>query len=230
VKKEANDQKNKEFQMSTTTPLKVVAGLNKEPDNNVIARGHAVVKGMKGKPAFPNPPVDPAVLEVAVNNYALAAAEALVDGGKKAIAAKKKQRGIVIPMLKKLAHYVQEACNNDNDMVTLKSSGFEAAATTKVPSQALDQPSILKVDHGNPGELEVTIKPVKKARHYEVRSGVMAGGTTAPTSWTTETVPSARPAPTIKGLTPGTTYAIQVRAYGKVGYTGWSDPAIRICT
>ena len=33
----------------------------------------------------------------------------------------------------------------------------------------------------------------------------------------------------INGLTPGTMYAIQVRAYGKLGYTDWSDSATRMC-
>jgi hypothetical protein len=214
--------------MSTTTLIKAVIGFGDKPDPDVLARGHAVVKGMKGNPLFPNPPVDLAALEAAVNNYAAAVAEALVDGGKKAVAAKKKQRQIVIPMLKRLGHYVQENCNND--MVTFRSSGFEAASTNKVPPQALDQPTIMKVDHGNPGELDVIIKPVRKARSYDVKFGAMAGGNMAPTSWTTATFPSARKAARITGLTPGTTYALQVRAFGAAGYTGWSDPAIRMCT
>jgi hypothetical protein len=32
----------------------------------------------------------------------------------------------------------------------------------------------------------------------------------------------------IGGLTPGTTYAIQVRAYGQLGYTEYSDSATRM--
>src|SRR2546430_12240801 len=39
--------------------------------------------------------------------------------------------------------------------------------------------------------------------------------------------PNAKTAASINGLTPGTTYAIQVRAYGLLGHTEWSDSAIR---
>jgi hypothetical protein len=131
-------------------------------------------------------------------------------------------------MLKKLAHYAQAASNND--MVTFTSSGFEAASTTKAPPQQLDQPTILDVDNSKPGQMQVIIKRVKKARSYDVRSGVMAGGTTAPTSWTITTFAHTRKPATITGLTSGATYALQVRAFGTAGFTGWSDPAIRMCT
>jgi len=44
-----------------------------------------------------------------------------------------------------------------------------------------------------------------------------------------QTVPNAKTAAPINGLTPGTMYAIQVRAYGQLGYTEWSDSATRMC-
>ena len=34
----------------------------------------------------------------------------------------------------------------------------------------------------------------------------------------------------VTGLTPGTIYAFQVRAMGRLGYTDWSDSATRMCT
>jgi hypothetical protein len=213
--------------MSTTTHIKAKQGFNKDSDDAVIARGHAVVKGMKGNTAFPNPPVDPNVLEAAVHNYEVANAEALVDGGKKAILAKKKERAIVIPMLKKLARYAEEASNND--LATLTSSGFEAQSTTKTPPQPLEQTTITQVEHGGPGVLKVTYKRVKKARTYDVRFGVMAGGNTMPASWTIATFGRARTPALITGLTPGATYAFQVRAFGAAGHTEWSQPATRMC-
>ena len=45
-----------------------------------------------------------------------------------------------------------------------------------------------------------------------------------------QTVASVRPSTTIAGLTPGTTYAFQVRALTKNGYTDWSDSVTIICT
>jgi hypothetical protein len=32
----------------------------------------------------------------------------------------------------------------------------------------------------------------------------------------------------VENLTPGTTYMFQVRAYGKLGYTDWSQPVQRM--
>ncbi len=209
------------------TELKVLQGFKKDSDPDVIARGHAVAKGLKGNSGFSSPPFDPDVLDAEVDSLARFVAWAL-DGGKKVVAAKKKQREVVIRMLQKLARYVQENCGND--MVKLTSSGFEAAATTKTPAQLPDQPTVNGVEHGNIGEFLVWIKAVKRARTYDVGVGVMAGGNTAPTNWTIETFASARKAALIKGLTPGATYAIRVRAFGTAGYTGWSDPAIRMAT
>ncbi|PYR87312.1 MAG: hypothetical protein DMG18_00075 [Acidobacteria bacterium] len=49
--------------------------------------------------------------------------------------------------------------------------------------------------------------------------------------WAARTVMVAKikPPVAIDGLTPGTTYAIQVRAYGPLGHTEWSDSATRMC-
>ena len=33
---------------------------------------------------------------------------------------------------------------------------------------------------------------------------------------------------TVTGLTPGTTYAFQMRALGRLGYTDWSDSVTRM--
>ena len=33
----------------------------------------------------------------------------------------------------------------------------------------------------------------------------------------------------INGLTPGVIYAIQVRAFGQLGHTEWTDSATRMC-
>jgi len=89
--------------------------------------------------------------------------------------------------------------------------------------------SILKVEHGNSGELLVTIKSLPRARAYDVRyASVPAGGGT-PATWTTDTFASAKIAVPIRGLTPGTNYAFQVRAFGKAGYTDWSNSVTRFC-
>jgi Fibronectin type III domain len=93
----------------------------------------------------------------------------------------------------------------------------------------LDQPTITDIRQGNPGQLLASVKSVKKAKHYDVRSGQVGPNGATPTAWVTQTIPNAKTAVPINGLMPGITYAIQVRAYGKLGYTEWSDSATRMC-
>jgi hypothetical protein len=88
---------------------------------------------------------------------------------------------------------------------------------------------ILKVDQGNTGQLLVSIKPLARARSYEVRYAPLGTGST-PSAWATATFTSAKKAAPVNSLTPGTTYAFQVRALGRLGYTDWSDSATRMCT
>ena len=72
------------------------------------------------------------------------------------------------------------------------------------------------------------LKAVPKARHYELRCGsVAAGGTPGP--WASILVATVKRAVPYDGLTPGTNYAFQVRAYNAVGYTDWSDSVSRMC-
>ena len=87
---------------------------------------------------------------------------------------------------------------------------------------------ILQVTQGEAGELKVSIKSVRKAKNYQLRFGPEGAGGAPPASWVTLTIPHAKPAVPISGLTAGTTYAIQVRAYGQLGYTAWSDSATRM--
>ena len=49
-----------------------------------------------------------------------------------------------------------------------------------------------------------------------------------PPTWVTEAVASARKPAVLNNLTPGVTYTIQVRAFGMLGYTDWSDPVSRM--
>jgi len=114
-----------------------------------------------------------------------------------------------------LGRYVEIMCKND--MPTFLSSGFEAASTTRASAPPLPPASILKVDHGNSGEVLVTIKSLSRARSYDVRYAPAPAGGGTPTTWTTATFPSARTAVSIGGLTPGTYYLFQVRAFGKLG-------------
>src|SRR5260370_22287989 len=113
-----------------------------------------------------------------------------LDRSKKAISEKKKIREALTKSLRLLARYVEIMCKND--MPTSLSSGFEAAATTRTPAQPLPPASIIKIDHGNSGELQVMMKSLPGARAHDVRFAPVPAGGGTPTTWTTETFASAK--------------------------------------
>jgi hypothetical protein len=184
-----------------------------------------LLAGLTGNSNFTNLPVDLNSFKADLDAYAVSIAEAK-DGGKKAIALRNKQGEVVIRTIKQLAAYVELNCKDD--MNIFLSSGFQPRSSARTPAQPLDQPTILSTDQGVTGQLLVSIQAVRKAKSYELRYGPAGAGGAAPAAWTTQMVPNAKTAAAINGLTPGTIYAIQVRAYGQVGYTEYSDSATRM--
>src|SRR5437016_6123303 len=75
-------------------------------DGDFGGRVTAVVNGMTGNTNYLNPPVDPAALKAANESFLALASEAL-DGSKKVIAQKRKQREAVTKMLRLLGRYVE---------------------------------------------------------------------------------------------------------------------------
>ena len=211
--------------MSKLKRIRALVGFKSAPDTDILFRAKSVWTGMTDNPAYPNPPVDLAVFKSAIDSYSAAIAEAL-DGGKKALTERNTQREAMSKVLWQLGHYVEVHCKDDLAIFT--SSGFEAASTTRVPPQPLTQPGIQKIDHGTTGELRVKITPVPRVRIYELRYAALQNGAT-PGPWTAVTLTNAK-ATAFNSLTPGTTYAFQVRAFGTLGYTGWSDSATLMCT
>jgi hypothetical protein len=206
--------------------LRALLGFVSMSDGDVLSRGMAVLTGLTGNAKFPNPPVDLATLKTAVESFQATIADAL-DGGKKAIAARNKQRAVVIQMLRQLATYVEANCNQDVAVFT--SSGFDVASATRTTTpQPLSQPGIRNIAHGtNSGQLVVRITALPKARSYEMRYGALVNGA-VPGQWTTVTITSVRGGVPVDNLTPGVTYVFQVRALGNQGYTDWSDLATRM--
>jgi hypothetical protein len=219
--------------MSTTSDnktkvpiIKPVLGTTGITDSEFVSRLGAIHDKMNGNPAYPNPPVDMPSFKTAIDAYDSAVGKAL-DGGKNAIAARDRARADVTVMFRLLGHYVEVACKDDMD--TFLSSGFVAVTPRqKSTAQPVAVPSISAVDQGSTGQLVVTIKPVAKARNYNIRYGPTAVSEAA-INWTTITVATTKPAPIINNLTPGTIYTFQVRAFGKLGYSDWSSPANRMC-
>ncbi len=213
--------------MSNETPKKIKAlrGFSRLADSDLVIRLNTVHDGLNGNPAYPTPPVDMATFQTNITTFTANVASA-ADGGTKAVTAKNKQRALVIKMLDHLAHYVEVNCKDD--LVTFTSSGFQAASTTRTPPQPLPQPSIARALQGFSGELIIAIQALLGAVSYELRWAVL-GPNNTPGTWTSTHLPSSKRTP-ITSLTPGTTYIFQVRALGRLGYSDWSNPVIRMCT
>jgi len=206
--------------------LKVLFDFLRLPDGDAfISRLTAIHDAMSGNAAFPNPPVELAVFKTAISDYAAAVVVAL-DGSKQAIANRKKLREVVVKMAEQLGHYVEGA---SPDEAIFTSSGFKIRSTTVVPPQPTALPTIDHVDQGKTGELLVVVKAVQKARIYQVRYGQLGAAGAAPTTFDIVTVARVRKPVPIMNLTPGTTYVFQVRAFGTLGFTDWSNPVQRMC-
>lgn len=201
--------------------LRVLLGFTNAPDHSLEETTGSVIDNLYDNPAYATPPVTKVALQTALTNFTAAIA-AMMQGGTASTAEKNDKRDILVGLLRQLASYVQENC--DNDLATLLSSGFEAVSNNR-SQQPLAKPSIVSVDNGNSGQLLVKVTSVPNARCYEVRyATVGAGGTLGPMQ-SAGLFTNSRSMP-INDLTAGTTYQVQVRAVGgSTGYSDWSDPS-----
>jgi hypothetical protein len=206
--------------------IKTLEGYSGMSDADFLIRATAVWTGLTGNSNFTNLPVDLTALKTNIDSLSTLVSEAL-DGSKKVIAQKDKQREVVIKQLQLLGRYVQ--VNSDGDMAKFTSSGFAAASTVKTPPSPLSLPVIKSVSQGAiSGELVVQVQAIPGALSYEIHYGVVAGGA-PPSSWTSKVVTRVRPPVGFQGLTPGTVYAFQVRAQGKAGMTDWTNSTTCMC-
>lgn len=211
--------------MTKVKKLKALFDFLRLPDDGFVSGLTSIHDKMLGNTAFPIPPVDLAAFMTAITTFAATVVVAL-DGSKQAIATKTKQREGLVKMAELLGHYVEATCNNDP--VTFTSSGFAMRSTVRVPPHPLAQPVITGVKQGKTGELLANVSIVPKARTYDVRYAPAGAGGALPTTFATITIASARKAVPVENLTPGTTYVFQVRAFGLLGYTDWSQPVQRM--
>jgi len=206
--------------------LKAALGFKGVSDADFVTQLQTVYKDMNGNLNFSNPPVDMTAFKSGIDTLAVLVTDA-ADGGKKAIAAKNKQRAVMVKQVTLLGHFVEAVCNDDP--AVFSTSGFVMAPTQRVPPQPLPAASLEWIDRGPvTGAVDVKVKGLPKALSYNLQYGVVANPGTLPTSWTTLTLPGSKKL-TISNLTPGGTYAFQVRALGRLGYTDWSNPITFIC-
>ena len=208
-----------------TKLLKVLRDFLRNTDDQLVEFTSAIIADLTGNTAFTTPPITMAALQALLTAFTTAQA-AMDKGGTAATATKNAAREDLLTALRTLAKYVEDNCNND--LPTLLSSGFKAAAMTHTKSQ-LDKPVILSLTNGNSGELIVKVAPVLNAASYETRFAVTdATGTLGP--WQNGGVGTNSRALHIAGLTPATRYTVQVRAIGgTTGHSDWSDVAVHIC-
>jgi hypothetical protein len=214
--------------MSKSKLAKVLISLNfnQAKVQDLISRGHTVFTNMGAASGlFASPPVPLTTLKQDLDDLTTFTAAA-IDGGKKDKVQRDKARKALEQNLSLLAAYVLKVADDDPAIVT--TSGFVPAPPRKHSApQPVAQPTIASIDQGNSGQLLVSVTPVPKASGYDVRHVPLANGVPA-ANWTTVTVTVAKTPIPINGLTPGTIYAFQVRALGKLGYTDWSDSATRM--
>ena len=205
--------------------LKALLGLHGVSDTDFIQQLLNADKGLTGNPNFPTSPVDLVAFKSGIDTLSTLVTDA-ADGGKKAITAKNKQRGVMEKQYTQLGHYVEAASNDDPAIFA--TSGF-VPAPPRVPPQPLPPASIEWIDRGPvTGQVVVKVKKVPKAISYSLQYAVVVTPGTLPTSWTSVALPGSKKV-TISNLTPGANYAFQVRALGRLGYTNWSDPMMFIC-
>jgi hypothetical protein len=214
--------------MSKSKLAKVLISLNFSQTKNadLISRGLTVCSSMGAAPGlFTSPPVPLTTLKQDLDDLTTFTAAAM-EGGKKDKAQRDKARKSLEQNLSLLAAYVLKVADGDPAVVT--ESGFVPAPPRKHSApQPVDQSTITSIEQGNSGQLLVSVKPVPKANGYDVRLVPLVNGVPAG-NWTTVTATVAKTPIPINGLTPGTIYAFQVRALGKLGYTDWSDSSTRM--
>jgi hypothetical protein len=192
----------------------------------LTSRGLTVFTDMSAAVAiFRTPPVSMATLKQDVDNLTGSSAAAM-DGSKKDIARRNKDRRTLEQDLTLLGAYAVKVADGDPEI--LAQSGF-VVAPPRAKSAALpvDQPSVTAVKQGKTGEMDVLITPKSRAASYDIRFAALVNGT--PASWVIVATTVANKPVTVTGLTPGVVYAFQVRALGKLGPTDWSDSATRMC-
>jgi hypothetical protein len=181
---------------------------------------------MKGNSKFPNPPFNLMELKAKGDAY-MNSISAAMDGGKMAIALRDELGDAMVDMLRKLANYVQAACEGDID--TFLSSGFLAAPTARTQTPPVTE-FIRYIRPGpNTGTMLLSLLAQKDAFSYEIGWCIPNADGTAGT-WETQPAATVRPASIVKNLTPGAAYMFRVRSVTKAGHTDWSQPIIRIVT
>jgi hypothetical protein len=191
-------------------------GFTKYSDSALNEFTEKVIASLTGNASFPAPPVTLAALGALQSAFANTLAAA-APGGIHLTAAKNAARAALVNALRRVAAYIQSIAGQD--VVMLLSSGFNANNLNRAPSP-LDTPAIAGIKNEMSTQLVLRVRPLRNARTYQVRVGVNTGA-----NWTYTMDSTQARRIVLGGLTPGSTYTVQVRGVGgSLGYSDWSDP------
>jgi hypothetical protein len=171
---------------------------------------------MDGNASFLSPPIKPADLKAAANEF-IAAVAICKDGTSQDTLHKNALKKGLVAMLDTLADYVEASSNNNPETIT--SSGFTLASTSTVTPAPVGTVAITGVNNPASGSLNLEMDYGPNVWGFEVQVSADVGKTWVPAGYFTD--PNAV---TPAGLTPGTTYAIRVRVHGSSNQVSdWSD-------
>ena len=215
--------------MPISRDIQVRRGYTKMPHSDFWALLLRLFQGLLNNPHFPKPPVDLALFKAKIDEYQ-AAITATMGGARLSFAVRDSLREDLMTMLLQLVGYVES--ESHNDPAIFATSGLEALPNARRSHQPLDKPRIPKIDHGaTSGELLVWMPPsLRKIITCYLRHAPLDAEGLPTGEWMETLVTSSRDPVSIKNLKPGTVYAFQVRALGRLGHTDWSDTVTKMCT
>ena len=196
------------------TNYKVSYAFAQLPDTAIADFTDTTIVALTGNAGFTSLPVPLATIGTQKTDY-LTKLAATAQGGTLATAEKNAAREVLVGSLRQTAAYVQSVAAQD--LPLLLSSGFSAASTNRAQAP-LDTPVVLAIDNTSSTQFILRVQPVANARSYEAQYKNGAG-------WLPGGIFTQARRMEIDNLTPGTTYAVQVRAIGgSTGASDWSAP------
>ena len=176
-----------------------------------------IIDAMTGNTTYPTP-VPPLATVVAARDSFVAAVNAL-NRSRTATVRRNQARAAMVQVVRDLGLYVQHTCAGD--MAKLLSSGFPAQKPRRQPGGVLLAPQNVRLRPSRvTGQLLARCAVLDQAKAYQWRFA----SALAPTVWT-QLDPVTSASITLVGLTRGTDYIVQVRAFGTRGPSDWSNAA-----
>ena len=204
--------------------IRVRIGLRNVSDREILNKGETIYTSMDGNDDYKKSPVDRATLRMTLDQFSADVA-ARPQGGTRATVQKNITGEKLKSQIRRLGHPIQVVCDDDDERV--RKAGFEVAGKNRA-QKPLPKAVIVSVDWGLSGELVIRVRAVDNVKGYQVQSSQLINDHT-PEPWLDDMALNSR-AIRIRGLVPGTLYAVRVRALGgSTGSSDWSDPVTHRC-